>query len=166
VTIDGNQLRRVGGCFATGVTVVTTKIGDETHGMTANAFSTLSLDPPLILVCVDHTARTHEFIPLAQAFAVNVLPADQKDLSDFFAKRLAPHPDHELEGIPYNIGQTGSPLLEGSFAYFDCKLYATHPGGDHTIYLGEVVDVSDSEDAEPLLFWRGKYRKVDPEPVA
>ena len=72
MTIDSNALRRVGGCFATGVTVVTTKIGDETHGMTANAFSTLSLDPPLVLVCVDHAARTHQFIPQAQAFAVNV----------------------------------------------------------------------------------------------
>ena len=166
MTIDSNALRRVGGCFATGVTVVTTKIGDETHGMTANAFSTLSLDPPLVLVCVDHAARTHEFIPQAKAFAVNILSADQKDLSDFFAKRLAPDPAHELEGIPFRVGQSGSPLLDGSFAYLDCKLYSTHPGGDHTIYVGQVVDVSDKEDADPLLFWRGKYRRIGSETVS
>ena len=96
---------------------------------------------------------------------MNVLSIDQKDLSDFFAKRLAQDPDHELAGISYRTGQTDSPLIEGAFAYFDCKLHATYPGGDHTIYLGEVVDVSESDEREPLLFWRGTYCKVDLETV-
>ncbi len=162
MSIDSVQLRRMFGCFATGVTIVTTKIGEETHGMTANAFCSLSLNPPLVLVCVDHSARTHEFIPATKAFAVNILAEDQQQLSDYFAKRLAPDPAHELEGIPYRVGQSGSPLIEGCIGYIDCRLTDVYPGGDHSIYVGAVIDVWYREEGQPLLFYRGKYRRLPP----
>lgn len=157
---DPVQFRRALGRFATGVTIVTTRVNDETHGVTANSFTSVSLDPPLVLVCIDNRSRTRSFITEAGAFAINVLAEDQRKLSDFFARRQAPDLAHELDTIPHHNGETRAPVIEGSLAFFDCHLRATLEGGDHTIFIGEVVDMNADEDARPLVFYKGKYHQL------
>jgi len=149
-------LRRAMGQFATGVTVVTT-IGADGRpvGTTANAVSSLSLDPPLLLVCFDRSSQTLAAIGTHGAFAVNVLAAPQEGLSANFARRgLAA----DWDEVPHRPGRTGSPRLHGVLASLECTVEHRLPGGDHEIVVGRVrhVQASDS-DAAPLLFWRGQY---------
>ncbi len=149
------------GRFATGVTVVTTKHAQGLHGMTANAFSSVSLNPPLVLVCVDHRARMHTYLPQAGVFAVNILSESQADLSDRFAGR-GPQPADLFEGIRYRTGFTGCPIFEDAIAYLDCVLEASYEGGDHTIFLGRVEEAGLLKDEPPLLFFASRYRRIAP----
>ncbi len=160
MSITPDLFRRVGAQFATGVTVVTTALDGQTHGMTANAFTTVSLEPPLVLVCVDWRARTHRFIEQSGAFAVNILAADQQDLSVFFA---GPHNQlaDELAEVPHRAGATGSPLIDGAVGYLDCRLVAAYPAGDHTIFVGEVVDADYVPGRPPLIFHEGRYTRLE-----
>jgi flavin reductase (DIM6/NTAB) family NADH-FMN oxidoreductase RutF len=144
------------GRFATGVTLVTTQLGDEPHGMTANAFTSVSLDPPLVLVCVDRAADSHDIIDRAGVFAVNVLSLQQEELSTRFAVKEGPGA-HRLDGVPHHAGETGAPVIDGCLAYLDCRVAGRYPGGDHTIFLGEVVDAGQLSDEGPLVFYQGRY---------
>jgi 3-hydroxy-9,10-secoandrosta-1,3,5(10)-triene-9,17-dione monooxygenase reductase component len=153
---DDKQFRSVLGHFATGVTIITAMDGDEPVGMAANSFTSLSLDPPLILFCVAHTSSTWPRIEEAGTFAVNILGEDHEELSNLFAKKGA----DRFSQTPWRIGVSGAPVLEEAIAYLDCRFEAEYPGGDHKIIVGSVLDVDMREDARPLLFFRGTYLRI------
>jgi len=150
------DFRRAMGRFATGVTHITTRLGDELHGMTANAVTSLSLDPMLVLVCVDKTADTHDILAKAGVFAVNILNKEQTEISNRFAQKEFDGA-HGLDDLPHGFAVTGAPILEGALAYLDCRTVTEHHGGDHTIFIGEVAEARELSDEEPLVFYRGKY---------
>jgi flavin reductase (DIM6/NTAB) family NADH-FMN oxidoreductase RutF len=154
------ELRHAMGHFATGVTVITSVCADgRPVGTTANAVSSLSLDPPLLLVCFDRSSQTLAAIGTHGAFAVNVLAAPQEELSANFARRgLAA----DWDGVPHRPGLTGSPRLHGVLATLECTVEHRLPGGDHEIVVGRVRAVETAEDdASPLLYWRGGYLNTD-----
>ena len=151
------------GCFATGVTIVTVDLDGEVHGMTANAFASVSLDPMLVLVCVDHTTRTHAHLHAKKRFGINVLCEEQRAISEYYARPERTHEHAEQEaGARFERTRHGTPMLQGSLAYLECRLHSAQVAGDHTIFIAEVEDVVVRE-GEPLLFFRGKYRKVGEE---
>jgi flavin reductase (DIM6/NTAB) family NADH-FMN oxidoreductase RutF len=154
------DFRSTVGAFATGVTVVTT--GGETHayGMTANAFSSVSLDPPLILVCVIHPSEGSEHITRNECFAVNILKADQEPVSRYFASRDRPRGQDAFRDVPHRRGISGSPIIEGAAAYMDCRLHADHSAGDHEIFIGEVLELGWDPEGDPLVFHGGGYKLV------
>lgn len=159
MTIDQAAYRRIVGHFATGVTVVTTAVDGWLHGMTANAFASLSLEPLLVLVCVDKSTHAHGEFERASHFGVNILAQDQEDLSNLFATK-APPERGSLRGIPHRFGPHGAPIVEGALAYLECAVADRLPGGDHTIFLGEVMAGEVLRAAPPLLFYQGKYRRI------
>lgn len=158
--ISPSDFRQALGAFATGVTIVTTRAGEIIHGLTANAFCSLSLVPPLVLVCVDKKAQSHNLIIAGGCFAINILTAQQKNLSERFAQN---HLDgkERFAGVSYAQALTGAPILEHVLSWLDCKLVATHEGGDHTIFVGEVVALGMGEEQAPLLYFRSEYRMLD-----
>jgi len=149
------------GAFVTGVTVITTTGDDGPHGMTANAFSSLSLDPPLVLVCVVQGTPSAAAIQGNGVFAVNVLAADQEPLSRYFASRDRPRGTAAFANVAHKVLESGSPILDGVCAYLDCRLTADHPGGDHRILVGEVLAIGTDPSREPLVFHGGAYRQLD-----
>ena len=153
-SINKDAFKAVMGSFAAAVTVVTTQDAQgKRWGMTATAFSSLSLDPPLGLVCIDKRAGCHAAISAAGKFAVSMLTEAQEDLSNRFASRA----DDKFEGVASRAGDvTGCPLLEGALAWMECELVSVLPGGDHAIFVGRLVG-SGTADGKPLLYWRGKY---------
>jgi flavin reductase (DIM6/NTAB) family NADH-FMN oxidoreductase RutF len=151
------------GCFATGVTIITVDLEGEVHGMTANAFASVSLDPMLVLVCVDHTTRTHAHLHAKKRFGINVLCQGQKAISEYYARPERTHENAVAEaGARFERTKHGTPVLQGSLAYLECRLDLAQVAGDHTIFIAEVEDVVVRE-GQPLLFFRGKYRKVGEE---
>jgi len=156
MTATKDEFRRAMGRFATGVTLITTHLDDELHGMTANAVTSLSLDPMMVLVCVDKTADTHDILAKAGVFAVNILNGNQAHLSDRFAKKEFDGA-HGLDEVPHGFAVTGAPIIEGAIAYLDCRTAMEHHGGDHTIFIGEVLEAKELSEDEPLVFYRGKY---------
>jgi flavin reductase len=163
-TFSSKEFRSTVGAFATGVTVVTTRGEEHGYGMTANAFSSVSLDPPLILVCVINPSEGADHISRNGAFAVNILAQDQEPLSRYFASRDRPRGRDAFAEVAHRIGPSGSPILEGSAAFLDCRLHATHEAGDHMIFIGEVLEIALSEDGPPLVFHGGGYRLIQPPP--
>jgi flavin reductase (DIM6/NTAB) family NADH-FMN oxidoreductase RutF len=147
------------GHFATGVTVITTAAGDEMQGMTANAVSSLSLDPVMMLICVDKDSHTHRLLEAGGAFTVNILGAHQEEVSRIFAKRAVPE-SGTLRGQPFVLGRTGAPRLEDCVAFIECRVADVLDGGDHSIFLGEVVDEGVVNDVPPLVFFRGQYHAL------
>lgn len=155
--IDQRQYRDVIGRFATGVTVVTFQSDEATRGMTANAVSSLSLDPTLLIVCVEKKASVHAQLEQADAFAVNILAEEQIDIAKAFAR----HGVEGMQGVPYTIGVTGAPIIDGVLAWFECDIHERLNGGDHTIFVGRVVELSlERPDADPLLFFGGAYHAI------
>jgi flavin reductase (DIM6/NTAB) family NADH-FMN oxidoreductase RutF len=156
------------GCFATGVTIITVDLEGgghgEVHGMTANAFVSVSLDPLLVLVCVDHSARTHAHLHAKKRFGINVLSADQQAISEYYARPDRTHEHAETEaGARFVRTARGTPMLHGALAFLECRLHSAEEAGDHTIFIAEVEDVV-VHNGDPLLFFRGEYRKVGEEP--
>ena len=147
------------GSFATGVTVITVDKGGEVHGMTANAFTSVSLDPMLVLVCVAHQARTHAHLHARKRFGVNVLRSDQQSISEYYARSAETHQHAEAAGARFDRTAHGTPILQGALAYLECRLHSTQRAGDHTIFIAEVEDVVVREGA-PLLYFRSKYRRM------
>jgi flavin reductase (DIM6/NTAB) family NADH-FMN oxidoreductase RutF len=156
------EFRSAVGAFATGVTVVTTRGEEHAYGMTANAFSSVSLDPPLVLVCVISPSEGGEHIKRNECFAVNVLHADQEPLSRYFASRDRPRGRDAFREVPHRIAASGSPVLDGALGYLDCRLHTSHSAGDHEIFIGEVLELGSNPDGEPLLFHGGRYKLVTP----
>jgi flavin reductase len=154
------DFRKAMGCFATGVTIITVDLDGEVHGMTANAFASVSLDPLLVLVCVDHGTRTHAHLHARKRFGINVLGEDQRAISEYYARPERTHEHAETEaGARFERTRHATPKLQGAVAYLECRLHSAQDAGDHTIFIAEVEDV-EVRDGDPLLFFRGKYRKV------
>lgn len=153
------DLRRACGQFATGVTIVTVRDGDGVRGMTANSFTSVSLDPPLVLVSIDLRNRTHQLVSEQGRFAVNVLAQEHRPWSDRFAGR---HGDlqHQFDDVPHRLVD-GLPVLEGVTAALVCEVTAVHPAGDHSLFIGEVKQLEWAPDREPLLFHGGQYRGLN-----
>lgn len=154
---SGKDFRSALGAFATGVTVVTTMSDGHGYGMTVNAFSSVSLDPPLVLVCAISGTTGSEEIDRNGRFAVNILAVDQEPLSRYFSSRDRPRGRDAFRDVDHRIGVGGSPLLDGVAAYLDCRLASSHTAGDHEIFIGEVLDLGVDSEAEPLLFHGGGY---------
>ncbi len=155
MSVSRDDLRKVFSCWATGVTVVTARASDRIHGMTVSAFAEVCLDPPLVLICADKASLTHPVIAEGRVFAVNILARDQEDLSRRFASKEEEH--RRFEGLAYQTGKTGAPLLQDTVAALDCRVVAAHDAGDHVIYIGAVERLRLSGDREPLLYHGGCY---------
>lgn len=159
MSIDARTLRHTVGQFATGVTVVSTEVDGSVHALTANSFTSLSLDPPLVLFCVGKHTKAGRLIHQASRFCVNILHEAQRDQSTYFAggwKEETAPPAFSFE--PWH----GTPRLAGSAAALGCQLFAIHEGGDHWIVVGHVLAVDRAEsEVRPLLFFRGRYAALD-----
>ena len=142
------------------MTVITTQGPDHWYGMTANAFSSVSLDPPLVLVCVRSGSEGSAAIERNRSFAVNILRDDHEPLSRYFASRERPRGREAFEQVPHRSGLTGCPLIEGAAAHLDCRLAASHEAGDHIIFIGEVVGLVADPAARPLVFHQGRYGRL------
>ena len=172
--MDSDSFKKALGRFASGVTVLTLKTEDgDDHGMTASAFSSLSLDPPLVLVCVKVGNRTHGHLEQTDAFGINLLGANQQALSNRFAGGIVseegkwlpwPADRDKFEDLDFVRGEaSGAALLGGSLACLDCTKHAELDGGDHIIYMGKVESIhfpEDGVDDPPLIYFRGKYRDI------
>jgi flavin reductase (DIM6/NTAB) family NADH-FMN oxidoreductase RutF len=153
---DATTLRQVMGYFATGVTVITTcDQNGKPYGLTANAVTSLSLVPPLLLICVDRRAETFPHFFDSKIFVLNILAEDQTDIS----RRFATSGGDKFADIAFHIGRLGTPVLEGTLGHIECRIIETLEGGDHVIHIGEV-DHADSREGRPLIFFRGKYRQL------
>jgi flavin reductase (DIM6/NTAB) family NADH-FMN oxidoreductase RutF len=155
VTIDRDEFRRVMGHFASGVTVVTTHYEQVDYGMTVSSFASLSLHPPLVLVCVDHKVVSHKAIQGAGFFAVNIL----NESGEFLSRRFATREIDRFKGIAFHTGLTGAPLLEGVLAALECQVVDQAVGGDHTIFMGKVI-AATTYPGKPLLYYRGGYHQL------
>ncbi len=152
--IETDELKKVLARRVTGVSIVTARDGERVHGMTVSAFSEVSLNPPLVLVCAEKSSHTHPLIAAGKVFALNLLARDQEELSDKFASKEFEFT--RFDGLEYETGTTGAPLIPGAIAQLDCRVVAAHDAGDHVIYVGEVHEVRQRE-GEPLLYYRGAY---------
>ncbi len=156
------ELRWMMGRFATGVTVVAARQGPFLSGMTANAIASISVDPPMMMASIGRRSETHTAIVGSHSFAISVLSAEQRELAECFAQPVTATKLKRFCDAPWHEAETGSPILEGAIAYFDCRLVARYDGGDHSIFLGEVVAAGYEERAEPLIFFAGAYRRLEP----
>jgi flavin reductase (DIM6/NTAB) family NADH-FMN oxidoreductase RutF len=154
------RLRAMMGRFATGVTVVAARHGPLLAGMTANAIASISIDPPLMMASIARKAETHSAIVGSHAFAVSVLSSDQQDLAECFAQPTTAEKLKRFCDAAWDEAETGSPILEDALAYFDCRLVQRHDGGDHGVFIGEIVAAGYREDAEPLLWYASNYRQL------
>jgi flavin reductase (DIM6/NTAB) family NADH-FMN oxidoreductase RutF len=162
---DTALLRRSFGAFATGVTVVTVG-GASPHGMTANSFTSVSLDPPLVLVCIGRDANMHRSLGAAEAFGVSVLAAGQERVARHFANRRRALGAAQFDSVDWSPGPlTGVPLIEGAIAGFECELWRAYDGGDHTIFTGRLLSMQRGVDGNALLFFNGRFRRLSPRPA-
>jgi flavin reductase (DIM6/NTAB) family NADH-FMN oxidoreductase RutF len=156
--VSPERFRQALAHWASGVTIVTSRAGERVHGMTVSAFSSVSLDPPLVLVCADKTSDTYAVIAEAGFFAVNILSSEQQELSNRFASEKDEH--LRFVGLETREAVTGAPLLPGCLIHLDCRLAATHDAGDHVIYVGRVEAIEDGASGEPLVYLQGSYRAL------
>lgn len=156
---DAAAFRRVLGHFASGVAVVTTCQEQRRAGITVNAFCSVSLDPALVLVCIEHHNYAHDLVKATGIFAVNILASDQADVSRCFASPSAEKFDRFC-GITTHEVATGAPVFDHCVAFVDCRLVSVYPGGDHSIFLGQVEALGTSGDA-PLLYYRARYGRLE-----
>lgn len=154
--IDDAGFRQALSHFASGVTVVTTEHEGKPYGMTVASFASLSLRPPLVLICIAKEAKSHDAIVAAGAFGVSILGGNQADLSGRFAAKI----DDKFEGVPVRRGSLGVPLIDGAICTIECSVHEQFPSGDHTIFVGEVQDAR-TIDGAPLIYFRGGYRAIE-----
>ncbi|HVT69359.1 MAG TPA: flavin reductase family protein, partial [Trebonia sp.] len=156
------DLRRCLGMFATGITVVTAG-GREPCGMTANSFTSVSLDPALVLVCIAHDAVMHAAILSGETFAISVLAAHQEPVARHFANRARPRGGREFEAVSWRPGPvTGAPVVADALAWIECALAAVYDGGDHSIFVGSVLDMGRGSGGDALLYYGGGYHRLEP----
>ena len=158
MAIDAEEFRAAMGSWPSGVTIVTSRAGDQIHGMTVSDFSGVSLDPPLALVCAATNSVTTGLIKEGKCFAVNVLRSDQDALSNRFASKKDEF--KRFEGVETYEGTTGAPLLREALVNLDCRIVALHDAGDHVLCVGEIEHVQINE-GEPLVFFRGGYGRFE-----
>jgi 4-nitrophenol 2-monooxygenase / 4-nitrocatechol 4-monooxygenase, reductase component len=142
--------------FASGVTVVTTENDGRPYGMTVASFASLSLRPPLVLICIEKSVKTHDAIAAARKFGVSILGAGQADISSRFASRA----EDKFSGVEVRRGELGIPLIAGALTTIECSLVEKVAGGDHTIFIGEVVAAQSADGGAPLLYFRSGYREM------
>jgi flavin reductase (DIM6/NTAB) family NADH-FMN oxidoreductase RutF len=162
MSVTQEEFRSAMGCFATGVTVITVDDAGTVEGMTANAFTSVSLDPILVLVCVSHKARTHAHLHARKRFGINVLSEHQRTISEYYALVDRNPEIAETAGAKFDRTPHGTPVLQGALAYLECRLQTTYEAGDHTIFIAEVEDVVVHQ-GKPLLYFQGEYRFLAPE---
>jgi flavin reductase (DIM6/NTAB) family NADH-FMN oxidoreductase RutF len=160
VTVTSVDFRRARGCFATGVTVITVEHEGDVHGMTANAFTTVSVDPPLVLVCVNRQNCTHEYLQARQRFGVNILTESQRWISEFYALPTVARCQGSGTSACFSRTKRGTPILDGSLACLECRLQEAYPAGDHTLFVAQVEEIIAGE-GQPLLYFRGNYRAIE-----
>lgn len=157
MTIDPDSFRAVLGRFASGVTILTARdAGGRDHGMTVSAFCSVSLDPPLVLACVDHTAKMHDLLMQQERVGISILAASQEPLS----RRFAELESDRFEGLGYERGESGVVLFEDALAHLECRVRDRHPAGDHTVFVCEV-ERADTRQDRPLLYYRGGYAQLE-----
>jgi flavin reductase len=146
--------------FATGVSVITVG-GRDPHGMTANALTSVSLDPPMLLVCIGHQAIMHDALVSAGLFGISVLGSQQEHIARYFANSSRPLGHTQFEYVDWTCGDhTGAPLITGALAQFECAVSRRYEGGDHTIFLGNLLSVERQPDAEALVFLNGGFHRI------
>ncbi len=157
--VSSEQFRQALAHFPAGVTIVTVRSGDRTHGLTVSAFNSVSTDPPLVAVIIDQRHRAAEMFNAKDAsFAVNILSEDQSELSNRFA--WVKDEDRFAMGN-WSTAETGAPILVDALAWLDCRIHARYPAGSHTIYVGEIQASNvPQEEAPPLVYWNRGYRKL------
>jgi len=155
--VDAKAFKAAMRTWASGVTILTSVTDGQIHGMTVSAFSSVSAQPPLVLVCANQASFTNEVIDASGVFAVNVLAAGQDELSNRFA--MGDGADR-FDGVAWTAGDTGAPLLDGALCNLECRVRSSHHEGTHTIYIGEVMDSRVREDAAPLIYFDGGYRSL------
>jgi flavin reductase (DIM6/NTAB) family NADH-FMN oxidoreductase RutF len=157
---ERRRLRDMMARFATGVTVVAARHGPLLAGMTANAIASVSVDPPLMMASIARKAETHGAIIGSHSFAISVLADEQRALAQCFAQPTSAVKLTRFCDAAWEEAETGSPILEGALAYFDCRLVDRYDGGDHTMFLGEIVAAGFREDAEPLLWYASGFHRL------
>ena len=156
MAMEPQELRRIMGHFATGVTVITTKDqGGAPNGLTANAFMSLSLNPPLVVISVDKGATCYACFEMQNGFTVNFLSEEQEDISRRFATKGV----DKFADLNWHAGSNGAAIIDGALGYVECKITECHDGGDHTIVVGEIVNAGAAGE-RPLLFFKGKYQRL------
>jgi flavin reductase (DIM6/NTAB) family NADH-FMN oxidoreductase RutF len=155
--VDKKEFTRACGRFATGITVASVRDASGTpHGLTVNSFTSVSLEPPLVLVCLGHEASVLEYFRAASHFGISILAEDQRALSDHFARK-----GHDrFDGVAWHAGPHGAPILDGVVASLECRVERRLAAGDHDIFLGEVVSTSVHEDSRPLIYFASRYRHL------
>jgi flavin reductase (DIM6/NTAB) family NADH-FMN oxidoreductase RutF len=157
MTIESRSFRDTMGCFTTGVTLITARTDEgKPIALTANSFSSVSLNPPLVLWCLDKRSETVPVFDICHHFAVNVLHQNQRDLSSKFATKG----DHDCSDIDFETWETGVPIISGALANIECEVSARHDGGDHVIIVGHVLRLRSLDSGEPLLYFRGRYNTL------
>jgi flavin reductase (DIM6/NTAB) family NADH-FMN oxidoreductase RutF len=159
MTVSSDDLRQWMRQWASGVTLVTAQDGRGPHGMTVSSFSSLSLDPPLIMVSLEQGARTHQMVRQGGRFAVVMLRAEQQDLAERFAGGVADG-DPRFDGVPYRLSPGGAPIPDVRLAYLDCQVVDSYPGGTHTIFIGQVTGGETDDSGAPLLYYNRGYRRL------
>lgn len=157
MSVGAEEFRRALSHWATGVTIVTSRTGETIHGMTVSAFSSVSLDPPLVLICADKNSNTLGVIAAGGVFAVHILAAGQEELSNLFASKK--DEEHRFDEIAWRPGKTGAPLIPGALVIVECSVTARHDAGDHVIFVGRV-EATEIGESDPLLHFRGVYRSL------
>jgi flavin reductase (DIM6/NTAB) family NADH-FMN oxidoreductase RutF len=157
--VSQEQLRQAMRHWTTGVGVTTSAFDGLQHGMTVSSFTSLSLEPPLVMVSLGKSTRTHDLVLDSGVFAVTVLSSQQQEISDRFAGRIKGVTDRFV-GVETFTMETGSPLIQGGLAYFDCRVTATHDAGTHKVFIGEVVAVEEGEQGEPLVYFDREYWEI------
>ena len=161
MSVDPQTFRRTLGSFASGVTIITTSDPqtNNPHGVTVSAFSSVSLDPPLVLFCLDNRSSAHTIIRTNGHFGVNILGQDQTDLSNLFASKA----EDKWQKVTYTTAAHGIPVLSGTAAHLECQVVHAYDGGDHTIFVGQVLFAASDDTVSPLLYCRGSYAKLTKE---
>jgi flavin reductase (DIM6/NTAB) family NADH-FMN oxidoreductase RutF len=145
--------------WATGVTVVTSSHGANQHGMTVSSFTSLSLEPPLVMVSLEISTRTHDLVQASNCFGVTILAVDQPEISSRFAEPST-ESEYRFEGLESFTLETGSPFIEDGLAFFDCRVVGRHDAGTHTVFIGEVVAARQGPEKNPLLYFDQRYRSL------
>ncbi len=159
MSVNPEALRRVMRCWGTGVTIVTAQIDGERHGMTVSSFTSLSLDPPLVLISLESSTRTCRLVHASRVFGVTILAAHQQALSDRFAGLNEVEPDR-FQGLETHQLVTGSPVLKEGLAFLDCRVISSVEYGENTIFIGEVAAVDVQEGGDPLIYYDRAYKKL------
>jgi flavin reductase (DIM6/NTAB) family NADH-FMN oxidoreductase RutF len=159
MAISPERFRKTLSKFATGVTIITLKNRDGVHGLTVNAFSAVSLEPPLVLICIQKDGASHSFLSQAEHFVVNILAEDQKDLADRFASSRFSS-EERFQGLRCGATKQGIPILHNTLGYLECRVVNEVDAGDHTVFFGEVEQAETYQGNGPLLFYDSQYRRL------